>query len=121
MASVLTFPDIGEPCLSVSANCGSSYTVNVQDSTISTTSDANYKHTRPRTTRKIKTWTYAWNDLTEEKKDILVDFFDKVGTYQDFQFTDWEKYEKHTVRFTEPLAYQFGATRYIVTLKFEEV
>lgn len=121
MAATITFPDIGEPQLSVASNCGSSYTVAIQDSTISTTSDANYKHTRPRTTKMITTWTYSWNTLTEEQKEALVAFFKKVGTFQDFLFTDYETGATHTVRFAEALTYQYVYPRYQVTLKFEEV
>lgn len=121
MAATLTFPDVGEPNLSTASGCGSSYTVAVQDSTISTTSDANYKHTRPRTTKMITTWTYAWNTLTEEQKETLVSFFKQVGTFQEFNFTDWETGAAHVVRFAEPLTYQFVYPRYQVTLKFEEV
>lgn len=117
----LTFPDIGEPNLSISSNCGSSYTVQVQDSTITTTSDANYKHTRPRTTKMITTWTYAWNGLTEEQKEVLVSFYHQVGTFQSFTFTDWETNATHTVRFAEALTYQYVYPCYQVTLKFEEV
>ena len=121
MAATLTSPDVGEPVLSSGSNCGSSYTVAVQDSTISTTSDANYKHTRPRTTKMITTWVYAWNDMSEANKDKLVAFFKQVGTFQEFNFTDWETGAKHVVRFAEPLSYQFVFPCYQVTLKFEEV
>ena len=60
------FPDIGEPNISSAANTGDSYKVKSQDSTISTTSDANYKKTRPRTTRMVRKWTFAWNCRTDE-------------------------------------------------------
>ena len=121
MATGLTFPDIGQPQLSVGSNCGSSFTVQMQDSTITTTSDANYKHTRPRTTRMITTWTYSWNRLKEEQKETLVAFFRQVGTFQSFMFTDWETEAAHEARFAEPLKYQFVYPCYQVTLKFEEV
>lgn len=115
------FPDIGAPTLSSGTNAGSSYSVQIQDSTISTTSDANYKHTRPRTTRMIATYTYVWNALTKEQKDALVAFFRQVGTFQQFEFTDYDTGEKKTVRFAEALKYQFIYPRYVAALKFEEV
>ncbi|EHG22295.1 hypothetical protein HMPREF9334_00331 [Selenomonas infelix ATCC 43532] len=121
MADAIKFPDIGHPCLPTSSGSGSSHTVNVQDSTISTTSDANYKHTRPRTTRMIRTWTFAWNGVPEVLMKKLLAFYRQVGTFQAFSFTDWNMGETHTVRFAEALSYQFNYPGYSFTLKFEEV
>jgi len=74
----------------------------------------------------ITTWTYAWNDLTDENKNKLSAFYKKVGTFKDFQFTDWEDGKTHIVRFIEKFQYQLintNSTRNFwgTTLKFEEV
>lgn len=121
MAATLTFPDIGLPQYSQATGCGDSYKVDLQDSTISTTSDAHYKHTRPRTTKMITTWTYAWNKINAAQMQTLIDFFHKVGTFQEFNFIDWDTGATHVVRFAEPLSYQLVHPCYRVTLKFEEV
>ena len=102
MAELLKFPDIGRPKLPTASNSGSSHLVSVQDSTIATTSDAGYKHTRPRTTRMIRTYTFTWNAVPEELMKKLLE-------------------ETHTVRFSEPLSYQYSYPGYRFTLKFEEV
>ena len=96
MATMLKFPDIGRPKLPTASNGGSSHLVSVQDSTITTTSDANYKHTRPRTTRMIRTYTFTWNAVSEENMKKLLDFYRKVGTFQSFSFTDWDMNETHS-------------------------
>ena len=121
MATMLKFPDIGRPKLPTASNGGSSHLVSVQDSTITTTSDANYKHTRPRTTRMIRTYTFTWNAVSEENMKKLLDFYRKVGTFQSFSFTDWDMNETHTARFADALSYQYSYPGYRFTLKFEEV
>lgn len=121
MAELLKFPDIGRPKLPTASSSGSSHLVSVQDSTIATTSDAGYKHTRPRTTRMIRTYTFTWNAVPEERMKKLLDFYRKVGTFQAFSFIDWDMKETHTVRFSEPLSYQYSYPGYRFTLKFEEV
>lgn len=122
MADTYTFPDIGEPNLPVSSNCGDSYKVKSQDSTISTTSDANYKHTRPRTTRMIRTWTFAWVGMKQEKYDLLMDFWSKVGTFQSFSWKNWMDGKTYLVRFSGALEWQenypYG---WQGSLSFEEV
>ena len=61
------FPtDIPEPIIPAASNSGSTYTEVLTDSTITSTTDANYKITRPRTTRVIGSWTYTWLGLSDE-------------------------------------------------------
>lgn len=123
MAETYTFPtDFPEPNLASSSNAGDSYKDMLQDSTISVTSDANYKKTRPRTTRMVETWTYAWVGVSKADFDKLKAFFRQVGTYQQFQWTDWNTGTAHVVRFIEALEWQenhpYG---WQGVLKFEEV
>lgn len=116
------FPDIGLPRVARATNAGESYKMQVQDSTISTTTDAHYKHTRPRTTRMIRTWTFAFNAISQEKYQILLEFFYQVGTFQSFEWRNWIDNKVYSVRFAEILSWQenypFG---WHGTLKFEEV
>lgn len=122
MALLYKFPDIGEPNISSATGSGDSYKVKSQDSTISTTSDANYKKTRPRTTRMIRTWTFAWVAMSDEKYSLLMDFWNHVGTFQQFEWQNPIDGETYVVRFAEPFEWQenfpYG---WQGTLKFEEV
>lgn len=123
MAETYTFPtDFPEPNIASTSGAGDSYKDKLQDSTISVTSDANYKKTRPRTTRMVETWTYAWVGVSKADFDKLKAFFRQVGTYQQFAWTDWNTKEAHVVRFIEALEWQenhpYG---WQGVLKFEEV
>lgn len=123
MAETYTFPtDFPEPNIASTSGAGDSYKDKLQDSTISVTSDANYKKTRPRTTRMVETWTYAWVGVSKADFDKLKNFFRQVGTYQQFAWTDWNTDTAHVVRFIEALEWQenhpYG---WQGVLKFEEV
>lgn len=123
MAETYTFPtDFPEPNIASSSGAGDSYKDKLQDSTISVTSDANYKKTRPRTTRMVETWTYAWVGVNDADFAKLKAFFGQVGTFQQFAWRDWNTKKDHVVRFIEALEWQenypYG---WQGTLKFEEV
>lgn len=114
--------ELGEPNTMNGTGTGDSYKLASQDSTISTTSDANYKHTRPRTTRMIRTWTYAWNCVKPDVFAKLMSFWNQVGTFQQFEWTDPMDNETHIVRFAEPFEWQYNDPNgWQGTLKFEEV
>lgn len=123
MADTYTFPEFDEPIISSATSGGDSYRVNVQDSTISTTSDANYKHTRPRTTRMIHSWTFAWNCVSESNFKKLKAFYEKVGTFQQFAWKNPADGVTYSVRFTDsPFTWQENyPVGYQGTLTFEEV
>lgn len=122
MAGKYVFPDIGEPNISKATGTGDSFKVKSQDSTISTTSDANYKKTRPRTTRMIRTWTFAWNCRTPAQYGALMDFWNQVGTFQAFEWKCPIDNEVYVVRFASPFEWQenypYG---WQGSLRFEEV
>lgn len=120
---MLNFPTIAEPNISSADNCGDSYKMSIQDSTISTTTDANYKHTRPRTTRMIESWTFAWVAMSDEDYNLLTAFFRQVGTYQSFAWVNPIDQATYMVRFAGNMAdwqqvYPYG---WQGNLKFEEV
>ena len=123
MAEIYTFPtDFPEPNIASSSGAGDSYKDKMQDSTISVTSDANYKKTRPRTTRMVETWTYTWVGVNDADFAKLQAFFRQVGTFQQFAWRDWNTKKDHVVRFIEALEWQenypYG---WQGSLKFEEV
>lgn len=119
---MLVFPDI-EPNISAADSCGDSYKVSIKDSTISTTTDANYKQTRPRTTRMVAVWSFSWVALSEEDFSRITGFFRKVGTFQKFEFKNPIDGKLCIVRFAEPLTnwqyvHPYG---WQGSLKFEEI
>ena len=99
---MLSFPDI-EPNISAADSCGDSYKMSIKDSTISTTTDANYKQTRPRTTRMIVMWSFSWVALSDDDFSRITDFFRKVGTFQKFEFKNPIDGKLCIVRFAELL------------------
>nr|DAH62229.1 MAG TPA: minor tail protein [Caudoviricetes sp.] len=124
MADAYTFPeDFPEPRIPWSTNAGDSYKLSIQDSTITTTSDANYKHTRPRTTRMIHTWTFAWTRVTAADFAKLQAFWLQVGTFQQFAWKNWMDGKTYSVRFsTSPFSWQEDYPHgWQGTLAFEEV
>lgn len=106
MAEKYVFPSIKKPNIACASNAGDSYKESIQDSTITTTTDANYKHTRPRTTRMIHSWTYAWNSLGDDDYKKLKSFWEQVGTFQSFEWTDPNSGENHLVRFSGTFEWQ---------------
>lgn len=70
----------------------------------------------------IETWTYAWTGVNAADFAKLKTFFRTVGTFQQFEWTDWNTGEVHVVRFLDALEWQenypYG---WQGTLKFEEV
>lgn len=118
----MRFPDIGEPNLSSATGCGDSYKEQIKDSVITSTTDANYKITRPRTTRMISTWTFCWNAMSDENYAVLKTFFKTVGTFEAFQWVNPIDGNEYTVRFAEDFsAQEVYPVGWKVTLKFEEV
>lgn len=119
---MLSFPDI-EPNISAADSCGDSYKMSIKDSTVSTTTDANYKQTRPRTTRMVAVWSFSWVALSDEDFSRIADFFRKVGTFQKFEFKNPIDGKLCIVRFAEPMTnwqyvHPYG---WQGSLKFEEV
>lgn len=83
---MLTFPvTFPRPNIPTTSGCGNSCKLSIKDSTITTETDANYKLTRPRTTRMLRTWTFAWKAVPAEDMQRLLDFFAKVGTFNSFE------------------------------------
>lgn len=119
------FPtDFPEPNIASASGTGESYKFKSEDAMVSTTTDALYKQTRPRATRRVRTWTYAWNCITDADFAKLKTFWDSVGRYQAFSWTNPNDGNTYTVRFATGLDkewqenYPFG---WQGSLAFEEV
>ena len=114
------FPDIAPPQLPEAAN--NSFNEDFADSTVSTTTDANYKITRPRATRMPGSWDYAWTALSDEDYAALIAFWKQVnGTAGMFLWTEPVSGEQKTVRFTAKGKWQQKYTGWAGALSFEEV
>ena len=120
---MLGFPTLPEPKISAADNCGSSYTMSIEDSTISTTTDANYEHTRPRTTRMRTNWTFAWMGMSDADFKTLTDFYHQVGKFAAFSWKNPIDEKTYAVRFADGLSgWQYDyPTGWHGVLKFKEV
>ena len=78
---MLSFPDI-EPNISAADSCGDSYKMSIKDSTISTTTDAHYKQTRPRTTRMVAVWSFSWVALSDDDFSRITDFLGRLVPFR---------------------------------------
>ena len=95
-----------------------------KDSTISSTTTANYTITRPRATRKPRQWTYTWKLIANSKYIELDNFFQQVGMSQMFLFTPWNGPTaglQTTVRITVMDDWQEYITGWAGSITFEEV
>lgn len=95
-----------------------------KDSTVSSTTDANYTITRPRATRKPQQWTYGWKSISNDDFIILDTFYQSVGKHDMFLFTPWTGPTagvQTTVRITEKSEWQYYHNGWQGSLTFEEV
>lgn len=120
---MLSFPDITEPNTNNAENCSESYKMSYNDNTISSSTDAGYKLTRARNTRFIKTYTFSWFALSDDEYLTLLKFYEKVGTFEIFKFTNWIDEKTYEVRFAESLKeWQYNhPVGWQGSLSFEEV
>lgn len=103
-----SFPTLlPEPVVPYASNSGDTYSYKMNDSTISTTTDANYEVTRPRTTRIIHTFVYTWTRLTDAEFQTLADFWAAVRTSEAFSFLNYSDGKNYTVRFATGTTFDF--------------
>lgn len=117
----MRFPSDIIPRYPRATGCSGSYKMSVADSTVTTTTDANYKHTRPRTTRMVRSWTFSYNALSDEQYGRLVSFFEAVGRFKSFTLSNPIDGRDHEVRFTSGFTFQYASAGWQGTLTFEEV
>ena len=92
------------------------------DSTITSTTDANYKITRPRTTRVIGSWTYTWLGLSDENYEKLKAFWKKVRTSEEFEFKNYTDGKTYRCRFVDKFSFRLDyPIGWYGSLQFEEV
>lgn len=114
------FPDIKWPV--VPEAVADSYAEDFPDSTISTTTDAKYKITRPRASRMPGTWDYSWVALPPGDYNKLIAFWKEVnGTAGMFLWTEYVSGEQKTVRFSAKGKWKQYARGWNGNLSFEEV
>lgn len=118
----LHFPEnFPPPLVPYATGGGDSYKVTIHDSTIAATTEGGYKITRPRNTRVVHTWTFAWGFLADADYRTLAEFYGKVGRHTPFLY-DMDGIGTVTVRFSN----EFSAQRlepvgWQVSLSLEEV
>ena len=119
---MLTFPNIKPPGTSVATNCSGSFKETMQESSIITTTDANYKKTRPRATRMPAAWTFSWIAMSDADFKKVRDFFLAVGKHTSFLWTNPIDDAVHTVRITSEWSWQYNyPIGWQGSLSFEEV
>lgn len=120
---MLMFPNYLKPVIAEVQ--GNSFKESYLDSTLITTTDANYKITRPRASRQIGTYEYSFRALSEEDYKKLFDFWIAVnGTADMFYFVPYHGVkagEKIAVRFSKKFEAQQYVEGYRIDLTFEEV
>lgn len=103
---------------------GDSAKHNRKDSTVSSTTDANYTITRPRASRMPQSWTYAWRCVSDAQYNSLDTFFQQVGMSGMFEFTPWTgptAGSMTVVRITAKGEWQRYYTGWQGSITFEEV
>lgn len=114
------FPTLPPPVIPEVSN--NSYQEDFPDSTITTTTDAKYKITRPRASRMPGTWDYSWIGLTNAEYAELIAFWKLVnGTAGMFLWTDYISGEQKTVRFSAKGKWTQYYEGWRGSLSFEEV
>lgn len=93
----------------------SKFKVEQEDNAVKGETEGGYVFARPRNTRKPrKTFTTGYTDISQALCQQLRDFYDKVGTYQVFQWTDPTDQKVYRVRFSAGPKYDYtgvGKTR----------
>jgi hypothetical protein len=114
------FPAIKPPCWPDSG--GDSAAEDFPDSTVSSTTDAKYKITRPRATRMPGAWTYSWKAVSDADYRSLILFWKQVnGTAGMFLWTEPISKQQKTVRFSAKGPWKRCVYGWEGTLSFEEV
>jgi hypothetical protein len=118
--SLPVFPDITLPVIPEAAN--NSFQEDFPDSTISSTTDAKYKITRPRATRMPGAWDYSWVGLSSMEYAALVLFWKQVnGTAGMFLWKEPISGQQKIVRFSAKGKWTQYHEGWRGSLSFEEV
>lgn len=86
-----------------------------EDKSIKGEVDGGYLNVRPRHTRRPRrTFKTGFTEISQEHKELLESFYDEVGCYLKFDYTDPTSGKLFTVRFDKPFAAKYkgiGKTR----------
>lgn len=78
------------------------FQIELEDKGIKGEADGGYVHVRPRHTRKPRrTFKTGFTELTQDQYQILLDFYDLVGTYTKFAYVNPTTLVVHEVRFNK--------------------
>lgn len=82
------------------------FNIELEDKGLKGEVEGGYTHTRPRHTRPPRrTIKTGFTEISQEQKEVLFDFYDLVGTYSKFNYTDPTSGKVYEVRFDK----SFGA------------
>ena len=92
------------------------------DHKISHTSEGGYDHRRPRYRKNKRSFEVTYDLLPTADKDLLINFYDSVGTYKGFNWTHQDG-TVFFVYFNEPVEYSQVVTGWFAfeSLKLIEV
>lgn len=89
--------------------------MDLEDKALKGEVEGGYTHTRPRHTRPPRrTIKTGFTEITQQQWQMLLDFYDLVGTYQKFSYTDPTSGKLYEVRFDKPFSGKYkgiGATK----------
>ena len=84
------------------------FKVELEDKAIKGESEGGYIHARPRHTRRPRrTFTTGYTEISQVAKEQLFAFYDQVGTFDKFVYTDPTSGSSHEVRFDKPFSAKY--------------
>lgn len=86
------------------------FQIELEDKGIKGEVEGGYTHTRPRHTRKPRrTLKTGFTEITHEQKNLLMAFYDQVGTYTKFDYADPTEDGNvvYQVRFEKPFTLKY--------------
>lgn len=91
------------------------FQIDLEDKTLKGEVEGGYTHARPRHTRKPRrTFKTGFTEITQAQMELLVSFYDDVGGYTKFNYTNPTTGVVHEVRFDKPFGLKYkgiGATK----------
>lgn len=81
------------------------FSIELEDKGLKGEVEGGYTHTRPRHTRPPRrTFKTGFTEISQEQLQTLLDFYDLVGTYQKFNYTDPTSGKVYELRFDKPFS-----------------
>lgn len=81
------------------------FQIELEDKGLKGEVEGGYTHTRPRHTRKPRrSFKTGFTEITQAQMQTLLDFYDLVGTYDKFNYTDPTTGAVYEMRFDKPFS-----------------